>query len=168
MAASDAQPMPVRNRAYRETFPMFTSAGALVTTGTMTVTISKDAGTFGNPSAGATTATQIATSSGVWYVDLSSTDMNCETLVIKCTDGTNPPTIIVIKPYEIKQLSGVPGFSDGFNGIEELLSHLLAMSRNKMLTTSSSVTLYQDDGTTVQASHTHSDDGTTYTRNELA
>jgi hypothetical protein len=98
MASTDAQQFPTKNKAIRLTFPVYTSSGALVTTGTMSVTISKDAGTFGNPSAGATSATQIATTSGVWYVDLSATDTNCDTLAVKISDGTNPPTILVLYP----------------------------------------------------------------------
>lgn len=159
--------MPVKAKALRLTFPMFTSAGALVTTGTMTVTISKDQGTFANPSAGATSATQVATTSGVWYVDLSATDLTCDTLAVKISDGTNPPTILVVYPYEIKEVT-VPGFADGATGLEELLSFLLATARNKTTTTASTHTLLKDDGTTTQATSTISDNGTTFTRGELA
>ena len=159
MASTDAQPFPIKNKAYRETVPIFTSAGALVTSGTMAVTISKDGAAFGNPSAGATNATQISTSSGLWYFDLSATDMNCDTLAIKVSDGTNPPTVLVIKPIEIKELSAVPGFSDGTNGLEELLSFLLAMHRNKKTQTNSASTLLKDDGTTTLAASSVSDNG---------
>lgn len=156
--------MPLKAHALRLTFPVFTSAGALVTTGTMATTISKDQGTFANPSAGVTNATQIATTSGVWYVDLSATDLTCDTLAVKVSDGTNPPTILVVYPYEIKELSGTPGFGDGVNGIEELLAWLLALSKNLQTTTATTATLKKADGTTTQATSTISDNGTTFTR----
>ena len=160
--------MPVKAKALRLTFPVFTSAGALVTTGTMATTISKDGGTFANPSVGVTNATQVATSSGVWYVDLSATDLTCDTLAVKVSDGTNPPTILVVYPIEIKELTGTVGFSDGANGIEELLAWLLALSKNVQTTTATTATLKRADGTTNQATSTISDNGTTFTRNAWA
>lgn len=168
MAASDSQPFPVKNKACRLTFPMFTAAGALVTSGTMSVTISKDAGTFANPSAGATSATQIATTSGLWYVDLSATDLNCDTLAVKISDGTNPTTVLVIYPVEIKEPAAAPGFADGATGVEELTAWLLALSRNKMTQTSTTTTLRNNaDNASISTSAT-SDDGTTFTRAKWA
>jgi hypothetical protein len=100
MAASDAKPFPQRAAIQRYTFPIFDATGALITGGTTTVTISKDQGAFGNPNAGATTATEIATASGVWYVELDATDHTCDTLVIKAVNsgGTAKPTVLVIYP----------------------------------------------------------------------
>ena len=98
MAASDAQPFPIKNKALRLTFPIITAAGALVTTGTQTVTISKDQGTFANPSVGSTSATQVATTSGVWYVDLSATDLNADTVAVKVIDifGNDTMTLVPV------------------------------------------------------------------------
>lgn len=168
MASTDAQTFPIKNKACRFTFPMFTSAGALVTTGTMAVTISKDAGTFGNPNAGATNATQIATTSGVWYVDLNATDMNCDTLAIKISDGTNPPTVLVVYPLTIPDLSAVPSYGAGGMSMQDALGFLIALARNKMTQTASTTTLFKDDGSTTLASSTITDNGTTLTRGELA
>lgn len=168
MASTDAQPFPIKAKAVRLTFPVFTTAGALVTSGTMAVTISKDGGTFGNPNAGATNATQIATTSGVWYVDLNSTDTNCDTLAVKISDGTNPPTILVIYPVEIKEPSAIPGFADGATGLEELTSWLLALSRNKMTQTSTTTTLRNNADNANIATSATSDDGTTFTRAKFA
>lgn len=168
MAASDAQPFPIKAKALRLTFPIFTSTGALVTTGTQAVTISKDAGTFGNPSAGATNATQIATTSGVWYVDLSATDTTCDTLAVKISDGTNPPTILVVNPVEVVEPTAIPGFGSGGPGIEELLAIMWAMMRNKMTQTSTTTTLRNDADSGNIGTSTVSDNGTTFTRGEWA
>lgn len=168
MAAGDAQPWPIKSHALRLTFPMFTSAGALVTTGTMAVTISKDGGTFGNPNAGATNATQIATTSGVWYVDLNTTDTACDTLAVKISDGTNPPTILVVYPFSLAELSAPPGYADGATGLEEVLSWLVAVSRNKITQTATTTLVKKDDTTTTLGTSTVSDDGTTFTRGEFA
>lgn len=164
MAASDAQPFPIKNKALRLTFPIITAAGALVTTGTQTVTISKDQGTFANPSVGSTSATQVATTSGVWYVDLSATDLNADTVAVKISDGTNPPTILIIYPVEIKEPAAVPGFGDGATGLEEVIAWLEILSRNKMTQTASTTTLRNNADSATVATSTTSDDGTTFTR----
>lgn len=166
MASTDAQTFPVKNKACRFTFPVFTSAGALVN-GTIAVTISKDAGNFGNPSAGATNATQIQTS-GYYYWDASATDMNCDTLAVKCSDGTNPPTVLIVSPLTIPDLSAVPSYGAGGMSMQDALGFLIALARNKMTQTASTTTLFKDDGSTTLATSSITDNGTTLTRGELA
>jgi hypothetical protein len=57
---------------------------------TIPVQISKNAAAFGNPSAGATNATEIA--NGWYYVDLSTTDTNTQgPLIVRGTEGTVDP-----------------------------------------------------------------------------
>jgi len=141
------------------------ATGSLVTSGTTSVTISKDAGTFANPAAGATSATQIATTSGVWYVDLGTADTNCDTLAVKFTNAGGKDTVLVIYPVEIKELSAAPAFTDG---LEEAISWLLALSRNRITQTASTTTLYKNDGTTSQSTAAVSDNGTTFTRAKWA
>lgn len=54
---------------------------------TIAVTISKNGGSFGNPSGGATNATEV--SAGLYYVDLSTTDTeSLGPLVVKGAEGT--------------------------------------------------------------------------------
>ncbi len=61
---------------------------------TIAITISKNGGAYGNPSGGATNATEIA--SGSYYVDLSTTDTGTNgPLFVKGTEGTID-TIIAI------------------------------------------------------------------------
>ncbi len=59
---------------------------------TVSVTISKNGAAFGNPSAGVTTASPIG--SGLYYVDMSTTDTNTlGPLIIKCTSSNCDPFI---------------------------------------------------------------------------
>lgn len=166
MAASDAQLFVVKQTALRVTLPVFDSSGALVTTGTTAVTISKDGGTFSNPNAGATNATQIATTSGVWLCDLDSTDTNCDTLVVKFTNGSNPVTVRVIETHTIPEPTSVPVFGAGGWSFLKWTGWIGARLRNKFTTTASTATLYRDDGTTVVATSTISESGGTLTRGE--
>lgn len=168
MAASDAQPWPIKNKAYRVTFPIFDADGDLVTGATaLDSEVSKDAGTFADCT---NEATEIATSSGMYYLDLTATEMNADTVavIVKTTTSGAKTTPMIIYPVSITELSAVPGFADGATGLEEVLSFLLALSRNKMTQTSTTTTLKKDDGTTTLATASVSDDGTTFTRNEWA
>jgi len=47
------------------------------------------------------------------------------------------------------------------------IGYLYKAFRNKIIATDSQISLYADDTTTVDQKATHSDDGTTYTRNEF-
>lgn len=168
MAASDSQPFPIKNKAYRVTFPIFDADGDLVTGATaLDSEVSKDAGTFADCT---NEATEIATSSGMYYLDLTATEMNADTVavIVKTTTSGAKTTPMIIYPVSITELSAVPGFADGATGLEEVLSFLLALSRNKMTQTSTTTTLKKDDGTTTLATASVSDDGTTFTRNEWA
>lgn len=168
MAASDSQPFPIKNKAYRVTFPIFDADGDLVTGATaLDSEVSKDAGTFADCT---NEATEIATSSGMYYLDLTATEMNADTVavIVKTTTSGAKTTPMIIYPVSIAELSAVPGFADGATGLEEVLSFLLALSRNKMTQTSTTTTLKKDDGTTTLATASVSDDGTTFTRNEWA
>jgi hypothetical protein len=72
MAASDATPFPIKNQAYRVTFPILDADGDLVTGASgLDSEVSKDGGTFADCTS---EATEIATSSGVYYLDLTSTE----------------------------------------------------------------------------------------------
>src|SRR3990167_1873258 len=106
MAATDAKPFVQKSVATRLTGPVFDADGDLVTGGTTTVTISKDGAAFGNPNAGATNATEIATASGVWFVDLDATDTACDTLAVKLSNNGAgaKPTVLVVYPQEVDDI----------------------------------------------------------------
>jgi hypothetical protein len=84
------------------------------------------------------------------------------------TDGTNPPTILVLYPVTIPEPAAVPAFGAGGVSIPGILGWLLALSRNKMTQTATTTTLRNDaDNATIATSAT-SDDGTTFTRAKWA
>lgn len=98
MAASDATPFPIKNQAYRVTFPILDADGDLVTGATgLDSEVSKDAGTFADCT---NEATEIATSSGVYYLDLTATEMNADTvaIIVKTTSTGAKTTTIVLYP----------------------------------------------------------------------
>lgn len=100
MASGDALPIPRKNTAYRVAFPGMKNDGTLITSGTgMDSEVSKDQGTFADCT---NEATEIASSSGIYYLDLSSTEMNADMVIVKCT-WTNSgalPTVVVLYPQE--------------------------------------------------------------------
>lgn len=170
MAASDAQAFYVKNKAACVVFPIFDADGDLVTGATgLDSEISKDLGTFTDCT---NEATEIATASGMYYLNLIATEMNADVVVIIVKTSTSgaKTTPIVINTVNIAELSAPPGFADGTTGIEELLSWLLACSRNKIEQTNTTTIVRKDDGTTALGTSTISDTGVggTFTRGEFA
>lgn len=85
MAASDASALPTKGSAFRWTTEIRDSLNNFITSGTVTATISKDGGTFA-----ATTNSPVAvlevggsTNSGTWYVELTGTEMDAYTVVLR-------------------------------------------------------------------------------------
>jgi hypothetical protein len=100
MASTDAKPIPVKNAALRITFAIYDNTGSLVTGATgLDSEVSKDGGTFADCT---NEATEIATSSGIYYLDLTSTEMNADTVAIQVKTSTaNAKTsVFIIYPYE--------------------------------------------------------------------
>ncbi len=99
MAASDAAGgIPVKNQAYRVTFPILDADGDLVVSATgLDSEVSKDGGTFADCT---NEATQIATNSGIYYLDLTATEMNADTVAIqvKTSSSGAKTTVIVLYP----------------------------------------------------------------------
>ena len=101
MASTDARPVPRRAAAYRVTFPLMNNTGSLVTGAAgLDSEISKDGGTFADCT---NEATEIATSSGIYYLDLTSTEMTADTvaIIVKTTTTDAKTTTIVMYPEEI-------------------------------------------------------------------
>lgn len=104
MASTDATPLPIKNQAYRITFPIFDADGDLVTGATgLDSEVSKDGGTFADCTS---EATEIATSSGMYYLDLTSTEMNADTvaIIVKTTSSGAKTTPIVMYPAEFTDI----------------------------------------------------------------
>jgi hypothetical protein len=94
MAATDATAIPIKNQAHRITFPIFDADGDLVAGATgLDTEISKDAGTFADAT---NEATQIATASGLYYLDLTAAEMNADTvaIIVKSTEGKTTPIVL--------------------------------------------------------------------------
>jgi phage baseplate assembly protein W len=100
MASTDARPVPEKNVAYRVTFPILDGDGDLVSGAAgLDSEISKDAGAFADCT---NEATEIAASSGMYYLDLTATEMNADTVavIVKTTTTGAKTTPIVLYPEE--------------------------------------------------------------------
>lgn len=98
MAATDAVPIPMRNVAYRVTFPIFDADGDLVTGATgLDSEVSLDAQYFADCTH---EAGEIDTSSGMYYLDLEAAEMNANTvaIIVKTTSTGAKTTPIVLYP----------------------------------------------------------------------
>lgn len=100
MASSDAKPIPIKNQAFRITFPLLDADGDLVTGAAgLDSEVSKDASAFTNCTS---EATEIATASGIYYLDLSASEMNADTVavIVKTSTSGAKTSVFVIYPYE--------------------------------------------------------------------
>jgi hypothetical protein len=87
--------------AYRVTFPIFDADGDLVTGAAgLDSEISGDAGTFADAT---NEATEIASNSGVYYLDLASGEMNYDTvaIIVKTSTSGAKTTVLVLYPEEV-------------------------------------------------------------------
>lgn len=103
MAASDASPFPIKNQAYRVTFPILDADGDLVTGATgLDSEVSLDGGTFSDCTS---EATEIATSSGMYYLDLTAAEMNADTVavIVKTTSTGAKTTPMVLYPVTLTE-----------------------------------------------------------------
>ncbi|MCG8694677.1 MAG: hypothetical protein MI806_26010 [Minwuiales bacterium] len=100
MAATDARPIPLKNVAYRVTFPIFDADGDLVPDAAgLDSEVSLDGAAFGDCT---NEATQIAAASGMYFLDLLAAEMNADTvaIIIKSTTPGAKTTVIVLYPEE--------------------------------------------------------------------
>jgi hypothetical protein len=98
MAATDASPIPFKGQAYRVTFPILDADGDLVTAATgLDSEISKDGATYVDCT---NEATEIATGSGMYFLDLTSTEMNADTVavIVKTTSSGAKTTPLILYP----------------------------------------------------------------------
>jgi hypothetical protein len=99
MAATDARPVPIKNTAYRHYFHYWKTDSTMLTSITGPDTqVSKDGAAFGVCT---NEFTEIGTS-GPGYIDLTSTEMNADSVVIKstCTNTGAVPYIYYLYPEE--------------------------------------------------------------------
>lgn len=90
--------MPTKNTAYRVTFPIYDNTGNLVSGAAgLDSEVSIDGGTFADCT---NEATEIATASGIYYLDLTSGEMNGDTIAILVKTSTVDArtTVLVFYP----------------------------------------------------------------------
>lgn len=100
MASTDSRPVPIKNTAFRAVFPIYDADGDLVTgAASLDSEVSKDQGTFADCT---NEATEIATASGMYYLDLTSTEMNadCVAVIVKTGTAGAKTTVLVFYPEE--------------------------------------------------------------------
>jgi len=100
MAATDARPVPIKNTAYRVYFPILDADGDLVTGATgLDSERSLDGAAFADCT---NEATEVATASGIYFLDLTTTEMNtdCTTVIVKTTTVGAKTTVLTIYPQE--------------------------------------------------------------------
>ena len=96
MAAGDAKPVPVKDVAFRVTFPILDADGDLVAGATgLDSEFSEDAVGFADC---ASEATQIATASGMYYLDVAASEMGGDTVAIRVISNEGKTTPIVLYP----------------------------------------------------------------------
>lgn len=108
MAATDARALPLKGFAYRVTFPILDADGDLVTgAAALDSEVSKDAGTFADCT---NEATEIATSSGMYYLDLTSSEMDADTVavIVKTSTSGAKTTTLIINPRRPLDVSMIP------------------------------------------------------------
>ena len=81
MASTDAKAVPIKGQAYRVTFPVFASDGALSLGQTLLSQISIDAASaiYG------ARPVEISANMGLYYLDLTAAEMNGQTIAIVAT-----------------------------------------------------------------------------------
>jgi hypothetical protein len=101
MASTDARPVPIRATAYRVTFPILDADGDLVTGATgLDSERSLDGATFADCT---NEATEIATASGMYFLDLTIAEMtaDCVAVMVKTTSSGAKTTVIVLYPQDV-------------------------------------------------------------------
>lgn len=196
MAATDSKPIPIKNQAYRLYFDGRKNDGTLITTGTgMDTELSKDAGTFADAT---NEAVEIATSSGVYYLELTAAEMNFDNVVVKVT-WTNTgaiPAVIVLYPQEagdilvtpealsaqakadinaeVVDVLNVDTFAEltsvpsSTPTLTQALRWLYTLGRNKITQTATTQLLRNNADAGTIGTSTVSDDGTTFIRGKFS
>lgn len=115
MAATDARAIPFKNQAYRVTFPIYDADGDPVTgAAALDSEVSKNAGAFADCT---NEATEIGTS-GIYYLDLTSTEMNADTVAIRVQTSTSgaKTAVIILYPQETADLVVTVGTNNDKTG----------------------------------------------------
>lgn len=99
MAATDSRPIPLKNTAYRVYFPILDADGDLVTgAASLDSEVSIDGAAFADCT---NEATEIG-STGLYYLDLTASEMNGDAIIVQVKTGTSgaKTTPIILYPQE--------------------------------------------------------------------
>lgn len=142
MAATDSRPVPKKNVAYRAIFPILDADGDLVTgAASLDSEVSKDCGTFADCT---NEATEIATSSGMYYLDLTSTEMNADSVAVIVKTGTSgaKTTVIVLYPEEVGDIrANVTALNDDATSAANIAKTTRAIGRGTVTTGASTTSI---------------------------
>ena len=156
MAATDATPVPMKGVAFRVTFPILLNTGTLVSSATgLDSEVSKDGGSFNDCT---NEATEIGTS-GIYYLDLTSTEMNADTVTVnvKTTTTSAMATVITLYPQEAGNIRvNATYLNDSLVAAQNLGASALGIVRGTVDTGSFSATTTEfesDDVTEATSDH---------------
>lgn len=163
MASTDARPVPRKNAAYRVYFPIFDADGDLVT-GALNLDseVSVDGATFVDCT---NEATEIATSSGLYYLDLTAGEMNGDGVVVQVkTSSTGAKTtVLIFYPEEVGDVRIDTGaVADGImtrassnweaSAPVKSLGTAVMKATHRIRDNAGTLEVFRSDGTTVHAS----------------
>lgn len=165
MASTDAKTFPAKNVAYRVTFPIYDSTGSLVTGAAgLDSEVSKDGGTFADCT---NEASEIASASGLYYLDLTATEMNADTvaIIVKTSTTGAKTTVLILYPDAANNVADALLNRDMATGTDSGTSTIrtvrqaLRFLRNKWTLTSTTLSVKKEDDTTESWTATVTTDG---------
>lgn len=152
---------------------------------TIAITISKNGGAFGNPNAGALNATEI--SSGWYKASLDTTDIGTlGPLAVRGAVATIDDVSVMFQVVvagltaaavnaEVVDALATDTYAEPGQGapaattsLSAKINYLYKWARNKLANDGTTLKMYADDASTVDQKATVADDGTTFTRGEIA
>jgi len=101
VSAQDAHPYPIYNARFRLIVPLLDADGDPISPSAPDTELSQDLGTFADAT---NEATEIATSSGVVYVDLIATEMDTKSTTVRVQSTGAKTTIAVLNPRRLPVL----------------------------------------------------------------
>ena len=134
MASTDARPVPRKNTAFRITFPVYDADGDPVTSATgLDSEVSLDGAAFADCT---NEATEIG--NGLYYLDLTSAEMNADTVavVVKTSTSGAKTVAAVLYPAATTELPSVSGILasavEGSRTLQESLRLMMAALLGKV------------------------------------
>jgi hypothetical protein len=156
MASGDATPFPLKGVAYRHYFEIYDADGDLVTgAASLDSEVAKDAGTYADCT---NEATEIATNSGTYYLDLTSTEMNANAVCVIVKTATAGAKTRSIQLYPAEAGDWVQLADDllsrGISNVEgsaafRTLAGAIACLVNKRAIVGATLTVYKTNDSTI-------------------